>query len=242
MLFALHEEQKRDIMSVFNVGEEKVKVIGSGFNDNIFKNKNYEVERDYIELVFAGKICKSKGLIPFIDCLDRLDYKDDFIKVRLAGTGSDKESYDEIVEKAKESRFDIKFLGKLNQDDLSEEFNKADIFVLPSFYEGLPVVVLEAMACGTDVVVTDIPGVKEWIGEKINTSGKIKYVKLPKMKSVGVPSDEAIEPFEERLAESLEQMIKENLDTTKHKRFIDMSEKTWDGLAKRMEEMIIKTK
>ena len=37
-------------------------------------------------------------------------------------------------------------------------------------------------------------------------------------------------------------MIKENLDTTNHKRFIDMSEKTWDGLAKRMEEMIIKTK
>ncbi len=195
MLFALHEEQKRDIMSVFNVGEDKVKVIGSGFNDNIFKNKNYNVERGYIELVFAGKICKSKGLIPFIDCLDRLDYKDDFIKIRLAGTGSDKESYDielvfagkickskglipfidcldrldykddfikirlagtgsdkesydEIVEKAKESRFDIKFLGKLNQDDLSEEFNKADIFVLPSFYEGLPVVVLEKIKSG----------------------------------------------------------------------------------------------
>lgn len=193
-------------------------------------------------MVFAGKICKSKGLIPFIDCLDRLDYKDDFIKVRLAGTGSDKESYDEIVAKADNSRFDIKFLGKLNQNDLSEEFNKADIFVLPSFYEGLPVVVLEAMACGTDVVVTDIPGVKEWIGEKINTSGKIKYVELPEMKSVGVPADEAIAPFEDRLSKALDQMIKENLDTTNHKRFIDMSEKTWDGLAKRMEEMIIKTK
>ena len=241
MLFALHEEQRRDIMSVFNIGEDKVKVIGSGYNNKIFKDKNYNIEKDYIELVFAGKICKSKGLIPFIDCLDRLDYNDDFIKVRLAGTGSDKESYDEIVEKANNSRFDIKFLGKLNQNDLSEEFNKADIFVLPSFYEGLPVVVLEAMACGTDVVVTDIPGVKEWIGEKINTSGKIKYVELPKMKAVGVPADDAIEPFEERLSEALNQMIKENLDTTNHKRFIDMSEKTWDGLAKRMEEMIIKT-
>lgn len=67
---------------------------------------------------------------------------------------------------------------------------------------------------------------------KINTSGKIKYVELPKMKSVGVPADEAIEPFEERLSEALDQMIKENLDTTNHKRFIDMSEKLGMGLLK----------
>lgn len=241
-IFALHEEQKRDIISTFNVNKDKVKVIGSGYNDSIFKDKNYDLNKDYIELFFAGKICKSKGLIPFIECLDKLEYKDDFIKVRLAGTGSDKESYNEIVKKANNSRFDIKFLGKLNQNDLSDEFNKADIFVLPSFYEGLPVVVLEAMACGTDVVVTDIPGVKEWIGDKINNSGKIKYVELPKMKAVGIPDESSLKSFEDRLANSLNQMIKENLDTKNHKRFIDMSEKTWDGLAKRMEDMIIKTK
>lgn len=237
-IFALHEEQRKDIISTFNIEEEKVDVIGSGYNDTIFKNKNYTKENDCVNLIFAGKICKSKGLLSFINCLDNLNFDFESIKIKFAGTGSDEKSYNEIFERAKKSKYDIEFLGKLNQIDLSEEFNKSDIFVLPSFYEGLPVVILEAMACGTDVVTTDILGVKEWIGDKINKSGKIEYVKLPKMKSVGIPKDEELDEFEARLSKAIDKMINKNLDKKNHKRVIDMSEKTWDGLAKRMENMI----
>lgn len=238
MIFALHEEQKKDIITTFGVDEKKVIVAGSGYNDSIFKNKNYPKKENSINLIFAGKICKSKGLLSFINCLDRLNYNKDFLKIKLAGTGSDEKSYNEIIEKSKESKYSIEFLGKLDQKKLSEEFNKSDIFVLPSFYEGLPVVILEAMACGTDVITTDIPGVKDWIGEKINKSGKIEYVSLPNMQSVGIPKEEDLNNFEDRLSKTIEKMINKNLDKKNHKREIDMSEKTWDGLAKRMEDII----
>ncbi|WP_300279262.1 glycosyltransferase family 4 protein [Peptacetobacter sp.] len=237
-IFALHEEQRKDIISTFGIESDKVYVIGSGYNDSIFKNIEYTKKENYISLIFAGKICKSKGLLSFINCLDRLNYKKDLLKIKLAGTGSDEKSYNEIVDRAKKSKYDILFLGKLDQKKLSEEFNKADIFVLPSFYEGLPVVILEAMACGTDVITTDIPGVREWIGEKINKSGKIEYVSLPNMQSVGIPKEEDLNDFEDRLSKTIEKMINKNLDKKNHKREIDMSEKTWDGLAKRMEDMI----
>ena len=237
MIFALHEEQRKDIIEIFGIDDKKVRVLGSGYNDSIFFDKGYKRDKEKIEIMFAGKICKSKGLIPFIKSLEKLDYPSDFIHVKMAGTGSDKESYEEIINEAEKSKYKIDFLGKLDQRSLAEEFNKSDIFILPSFYEGLPVVILEAMACIEYVIATDIPGVKEWIGDKINSSGKIQYVKLPGMKGAGIPKEEELEGFEERIAEAVKSTIASIVNGSDDKK-ADISGKTWDGLSKRTEIML----
>lgn len=239
LIFALHENQKYDIIKTFGVSENKVVVIGSGYNDDIFYNKNYKVKDDKIKIVFAGKICKSKGLIPFIKAISKLKYRKDLIEVNFAGTGSDIESYNEIFKLASKSPFKMNFLGKLEQRELAELFNRSQIFVLPSFYEGLPVVVLEALSCGTDVISTDILGVKEWIGSEINDSGKIEYVPLPFMEKEGIPKDEELYVFENNLYNSIDSKIQSLLNKSKKKTSIDMSKKTWDGLAYRMNEVIL---
>ncbi|KPI56685.1 glycosyl transferase [Clostridioides difficile] len=239
LIFALHENQKYDIIKTFGVSENKVVVIGSGYNDDIFYNKNYNVKDDKIKIVFAGKICKSKGLVPFIKAISKLKYRKDSIEVNFAGTGSDIESYNEIVKLASKSPFKINFLGKLEQRELAELFNRSQIFVLPSFYEGLPVVVLEALSCGTDVITTDILGVKEWIGSEINDSGKIEYVPLPFMEKEGIPKDEELYVFENNLYNSIDSKIQSLLNKSNKKTSINMSKKTWDGLAYRMNEVIL---
>ncbi len=239
LIFALHENQKYDIIKTFGVSENKVVVIGSGYNDDIFYNKNYNVKDDKIKIVFAGKICKSKGLVPFIKAISKLKYRKDSIEVNFAGTGSDIESYNEIVKLASKSPFKINFLGKLEQRELAELFNRSQIFVLPSFYEGLPVVVLEALSCGTDVITTDILGVKEWIGSEINDSGKIEYIPLPFMEKEGIPKDEELYVFENNLYNSIDSKIQSLLNKSNKKTSINMSKKTWDGLAYRMNEVIL---
>lgn len=238
LIFALHEEQKKDIIETFGIEERKVEVLGSGYNDNIFVNKKYKHAKDRFEIIFAGKICKSKGLVPFIKSLGRLDYKEDFVNVTMAGTGSDEESFNEIKNLGEKCRYNIEFAGKLNQPELAEKMNKADLFVLPSFYEGLPVVLLEAMACGNSVVTTDIPGVREWIGEKINSSGKIVYISLPEMAGVGIPKEECPEKFTEDLSKAVDMFIKDKINGADLKKSVDMSDKTWDGLSKRADIMI----
>ncbi len=133
----------------------------------------------------------------------------------------------------------MNFLGKLEQRDLAELFNRSQIFVLPSFYEGLPVVVLEALSCGTDVITTDILGVKEWIGSEINNSGKIEYVSLPFMEKEGIPKDEELYDFENNLYNAIDSKIQSLLNNSNKKTSVDMSKKTWDGLAYRINEVIL---
>lgn len=238
LIFALHDEQKKEIIREFKIEEDKVVVIGSGYNDKIFTNKKYTLDNNKVDITFAGKICLSKGLESLIRVLARLKYPKESIRLNLAGTGSDKPSFDKIKRLGKECPFEVNFLGRINQVDLAEVFNKSHIFILPSFYEGLPVVILEALACGTDVITTDINGVRQWMGDEINNSGKIEYIKLPNMKSEGVPVEEELPRFENDLYDMLNKKVDSILNGSYYDKEVDMSDKTWDGLSFRISNYI----
>ena len=62
--------------------------------------------------------------------------------------------YTSIVELAKKCPYKVTFLGKLPQKELAKVYNSCDIFALLSFSEGLPLTVIEALACGDRVVMT----------------------------------------------------------------------------------------
>ena len=66
--------------------------------------------------------------------------------------------------------------------------NQSDVFVLPSFYEGLPLVIIEALACGTYVICTDLPGIRNWIDQNLPDNGVV-FVEPPKR----VNEDEPVE-------------------------------------------------
>ncbi|MEF9990728.1 MAG: glycosyltransferase family 4 protein [Romboutsia sp.] len=237
-ILALHSKQKHIIKEIFAVDESKVEVIGSGYNKDIFYDKEYELDDRVINFTYAGKICKSKGLKSLVKSISKLDYSKNSIQLNIVGNGSDIQQYEEIIEETKKSPFKIEFLGRLDQNQLSEIFNKSHIFILPSFYEGLPVVVLEALACGSQVITTDIDGVKDWMGDEINNSGKIDYVKLPRMKGQGIPVEEDLERFEDDLYKAIK-IRTNNLINRKSKiNNINMNNKTWNGLSLRISEII----
>lgn len=236
-IFSLHNEQKKDIINIFNVEPSKVFPLGSGYDENLFFDK--KIDNEIINITFAGKICKLKGVESLIKALDKVDYKKELININIVGDGSNKDEYNEILKLANSCKFSIQFLGKIKQTELAEIFRNTHIFILPSFFEGLPLVVIEALASGCNVITTDIPGVSEWIGEEINISGKIKYIDLPKMKNIATPYDNELPKYEEDLGNSINDMIDNIISFNIRNKSINMKEKTWVGLCVRLKNHII---
>ncbi len=78
-----------------------------------------------------------------------------------------------------------------------------DIFIMPSYYEGLGLMAIESLACGLYVVATEIEALMTLLGEEIKESGIIKYVPLPRIYDVDKPVEEDLSEFKENLKEAI---------------------------------------
>lgn len=133
----------------YNADKDKCFLMESGVNTGIF-NENQKVKREK-EILFVGMVDSRKNP----DLIIRgLKYLKGF-KAVFVGRGS--ESYiNELIALAKKEKVaeKIKFEGYVPYKELLPFYRRASVFVLPSLYEGLPKVVLEALSCGTPVVAS----------------------------------------------------------------------------------------
>ena len=121
----------------------------------------------------------------------------------LAGGCGSEEELENLRTLAQVAPCPVKLLGKLDQKSLASYMNACDVFILPSFYEGLPLVLIEAMACGMKTICTDLPGIRPWLDQAIPDSGAV-FVAPPKMRNTDEPIPEELPDFELRLARAME--------------------------------------
>jgi glycosyltransferase involved in cell wall biosynthesis len=151
-----------------NYDVEKVKVIYNGMNlDDFWKLLSREdlrnklgLDPDTFYVIFVGSLVERKGLAYLIDAVRRI--RRDNVRLLILGDGELREKVERLAAEDK----NIIFLGYKHN---AVEYAKAsDLLVLPSIYEGLPNVVLEAMAIGTPVIATNIYGISELIQDNVN--------------------------------------------------------------------------
>ncbi|MDY3980073.1 MAG: glycosyltransferase family 4 protein, partial [Paraeggerthella sp.] len=146
LVFSLHEAQKREIEDVYGVPAERIRVAGTGYDRTVFREGLNPRAVDRAEVAYVGKISRKKGVESLLRCLDLLPLPKDRLAVRLVGGHSTEDDLARMRALAKEVRFPVEFAGKVDQDELVRTYQRAHVFVLPSFYEGLPLVVIEALA------------------------------------------------------------------------------------------------
>ena len=113
--------------------------------------------------------------------------------------------------------------------------------MLPSFYEGLPLVILEGLACGCRIVATDLPGIREVLGN--SETDFITLVKIPRLRFIDQPYQEDEHLFEQDLKNAIQQQI----NATHNYEQIDLSpiqdtlnSYTWTGVFKKVKEVYLK--
>lgn len=146
-----------------------------------------------ISILFVGHVIKEKGIYDLIEAIGNTPN----INLRVAGYASDFEKEKVINYAIKYSRLNLTFLGNLGTNELIQELNSCTLFCLPSHTEGFPNAVLEAMACGVPIVVSDVGE----IPVMVNNNGKMAawLFRANDVASLKQALDSAISNNEERI-------------------------------------------
>ena len=122
---------------------------------------------EVFEILCVGRLTPAKGQHLLIDTVERLGQRGCKVRLHLVGDGPDEAS---LRAHAAASAFphSIVFEGAVNQDRIRSLYEAADLFCLPSFAEGVPVVLMEAMAMEIPCVSTHITGIPELIRDGID--------------------------------------------------------------------------
>ncbi len=173
-IIAVSESTKRDTVQLLGVPEDKITIIYEAAHP-LFAPINDPTqlaqvrERHHLPenfVLFVGTIEPRKNLPTLLRAFRRLrdHYKSDAVLAIAGNRGWLYEQVDQVVAELKLEEA-VRFLGGVPNEELVYLYNAAKLFVLPSFYEGFGLPPLEAMACGTPVVVSNISSLPEVVGD-----------------------------------------------------------------------------
>jgi glycosyltransferase involved in cell wall biosynthesis len=138
----------------------RFKIVHCGLN---IENYDYQTPRRKIEVIFCtARLSPEKGHLFILEALKLLRDDGHHFHLRLAGDGPCKLELQDLARNLQiEDR--VHFLGNVDEGRLVSELQNADLFVLSSFVEGIPVSAMEAMAAGVPVIATNVAGTSELI-------------------------------------------------------------------------------
>jgi len=156
-----NQDDIKFIVNTFRLNKKREKIyhIYNYIDTALFKP--LKIEKKDKHILFIGKSTRQKNLFNLIEAFKDLE------NFTLDIIGIDKNN-DIILKKAKSLNINLNLLGKFPNNKLPEVLNQYEIFILPSYYEGNPKVLLEAMSCGIACIGSDVWGIKNIIRHKEN--------------------------------------------------------------------------
>lgn len=173
-IICISNSVKEEVLSLSN-GKYRgeVRVIYNGVDAEKFKPLNHHGLRDSYGLkegdkviLYTGLLEPRKGVHHLIRVAKKLSKSRPELKVLIAGRGTQR--YEHYLHRIAESENIFKFLGKVPHERLPELYSLADVCVIPSIYEPLGNVALEAMACGRPVLATNNGGLREIVKHRFS--------------------------------------------------------------------------
>lgn len=160
------------VSQIYHIPVEKITVIPNYVDTDVF-HPQLENKKVRGQICFVGRLDAVKNLDLLIRGLAGLDD----VRLTLIGDGPEK---NELQQLAQSLGVTAEFPGIVTHDKLPALLNQAELFVLPSQFEGHPKALIEAMACGLPVLGSDVPGIRDLIRH-----GETGWLCPPDVESLG---------------------------------------------------------
>jgi glycosyltransferase involved in cell wall biosynthesis len=147
----------------FNIPEHKISVIYNAIDSSFFdieRNADNGNQKPY--LLFVGDLERWKGVRSLIQAMYILRNRGELYTLKLAGVGSLKKQLQDMAD-----GLDVQFLGAVPHADIPNLMESATACILPSYWEGIPTVGMEAMAVGTPFIGTNVGGIPELVDPEV---------------------------------------------------------------------------
>lgn len=181
-LIAPSSNEKAYLVSLYEAAPEKVSVISPGVDTALFHPMNKTQSKlavgaspEHKMILFVGRIDPVKGLDTLLYAMRILFAKKPDTNACLWIVGGDVSQEPELwsqelkkleqLRKLLDLHTTVKFVRQQPQHELPKYYNAADLVVMPSHYESFGLTALEAMACGTPVITTNVTGISELLEE-----------------------------------------------------------------------------
>lgn len=155
------DEQKQTMINLYNLSHEKVGVIPNGVDQKFYHNATRHLHTKP-RLLFVGRLDAQKNVSLLLHALDSVSDK---FETNIVGEGELRNQLEALSRRLRLKN--VYFHGRKDGEALYNFYKQADIFVLPSEREGMPLVLLEALAMGLPIVGTNVTGIRDLV-----TSGK----------------------------------------------------------------------
>jgi glycosyltransferase involved in cell wall biosynthesis len=199
----LHAGHATELAQRLRVSGDRIHVVGAGYRDDLF----HVAGRDPApgpRLVYVGKYAHSKGLPWLLDAVERLATRVPELELHVAGSGAGEEA-EALSERMRAMAPTVVRHGALDQPALADLMRRCAVCVLPSFYEGLPLVLVEAAACGCRLVATDVAGVTGTIAPRLG--GMLEVVPRPRLEGPDTPMAGELPAFVAELEAAVERAL-----------------------------------
>ena len=161
--FIVLSEHEKDVLS-HGFSPKSVYVLPNcvKLGENVYRTNNPRA----LTIGYLGRITEAKGMNELIEACKVLQSKGSPYRLKIAGAEEKNESYIERFMKTLGNRFE--YMGIVSGKAKKEFLKSIDVFVLPSYFEGLPMSLLESMSYGAVPVVTPVGSIPEVVKEGVN--------------------------------------------------------------------------
>jgi glycosyltransferase involved in cell wall biosynthesis len=140
----------------------KIHVVRCGLDKSFFEAASPEPKPGISRFICVGRLCEQKGQLLLLQATARLKSSGAQFELVLAGDGEMREDVEEFISK-EQLGSTVRITGWINGSQIRQEIVDATALVLPSFAEGLPVVIMEAMALRRPIISTYVAGIPELV-------------------------------------------------------------------------------